>query len=166
MTAAQTWMLAWEQCDNARSSAVWKALISSWGTEVGSGLKRQAANVALRISTLIAIVVGLTMLRSHDVSREFQADRLQCIQAWSLSKLLSHVTIPDHFLVDLNPPLVDNSYVTILVRPIIASTVVQLPRDSATALLKIQAGGCRSSFFSGADGRLSMPPVHNTLIGY
>lgn len=63
-------MLALEQCDNARSSEVWKALISSRGTEVGSGDRRQAASVALRITTLVDILVRSHDLRSRDILRE------------------------------------------------------------------------------------------------
>lgn len=49
--ANQTWMFAGEQCDNALSSAVWKATISSRETDVGSGRNRPAENEAFAMAS-------------------------------------------------------------------------------------------------------------------
>lgn len=47
----QTWMLAKEQCDSALSSVEWKAVMSSRGTDVGSGRSRPAEKEALAIAS-------------------------------------------------------------------------------------------------------------------
>lgn len=47
----QTWMFAGEQCDRTRSKEEWKAVISSRGTELGSGRKRPAEKEAFAMAT-------------------------------------------------------------------------------------------------------------------
>lgn len=46
----QTWMFAGKQCDSALSSAEWKPVISSRGTEVGSGRRSPAEKDAFAMA--------------------------------------------------------------------------------------------------------------------
>lgn len=47
----QVWMFAEEQCDSALSNEVWNVVISSRGTDVGSGRKSPAENEAFAMAS-------------------------------------------------------------------------------------------------------------------
>lgn len=55
----QTWTLAGEQCDRTRSSEAWKAVISSRGTDDGSGRKRPAEKEAFAMAIWWEAMAGL-----------------------------------------------------------------------------------------------------------